>query len=41
MNIRHKLAEMNVVLGDTITKMVESKGLLPNGASNLKDWREG
>ncbi len=41
MNIRHKLAEMNVVLGDTITKMVESKGLLPNAANNLKDWLEG
>ncbi|MCH2388602.1 MAG: hypothetical protein MK240_10385, partial [Opitutales bacterium] len=41
MNIRHKLAEMNVVLDDTITKMVESKGLLPNAANNLKDWLEG
>ena len=32
---------MNGMLADTITKMVESNGLLPDAATHLKEWLEG
>ena len=32
---------MNVVLADTITKMVKNNGLFPDAATHLKEWLEG